>query len=378
MLKSPVLVSTPTALAGLLPHLLASPRISVDTESNSFFAYHERLCLLQISTEEADYIIDPFAVADLSPLGEVFANPGIEKIFHAAQEDVRLLKKTFPVVVENIFDTMIAARTVGWKQVGLASCLENHFHVVLNKKLQRSDWGRRPLKPDQLEYAAKDTHYLSRLRDLLHHELVRMGRLEEAIEQFALMADYDAPLREFEPEAYRRLKGARELDPRRLAILRELYLYREERARTINRPVFMVLPDQLLVRLAQHPPQDAGHLRTMPGVTPFILGKHGYGILEAVARGRLAPPVGPAPHVARQMFTGKQMARYERLRAWRAGKAAERGVEPDVVLPNKAIKALALLETPDPEAVASVPGFGPQKMQLYGEEILDQLRPRKP
>ena len=141
----PIVVATPTELAGLMQHLLASPRLAVDTESNSFYAYHERMCVLQISTADTDYVIDPFPIGDISPLAEVFANPGIEKIFHAAQEDIRLLKRTLGCPVENIFDTMVAARIVGWKEVGLAACLKNHFNVILNKKLQRSDWGRRPL-----------------------------------------------------------------------------------------------------------------------------------------------------------------------------------------------------------------------------------------
>lgn len=373
----PILVSTPTELAGLMQHLLASPRLAVDTESNSFYAYHERLCVLQISTAHADYVIDTFPAGDLSPLAEVFANPGIEKIFHAAQEDIRLLKRTLGCPVENIFDTMVAARIAGWKEVGLAACLKNHFHVILNKKLQRSDWGRRPLSREQIEYAAKDTHWLVRLRELLHQELLRLGRLEEALEQFNHIAQVETPRKEFDPEAFRKLKGARELDPRGLAVLRELFLYREERARAINRPVFMVLPDLLLIRLGKIHPQDHAHLKSIPGVTPFILDRHGRGILEAVARGKLAEPVGPPESKAQRLFDGRQTARYERLRAWRIKKAAERGVESDVILSNTALKELALLDGSEPAQLEGVPGLGPHKRSLYGAELLDVLKHKK-
>jgi len=373
----PIVVATPTELAGLMQHLLASPRLAVDTESNSFYAYHERLCVLQISTADADYVIDPFPIGDISPLAEVFANPGIEKIFHAAQEDIRLLKRTLGCPVENIFDTMVAARIVGWKEVGLAACLKNHFNVILNKKLQRSDWGRRPLTAEQIEYAAKDTHWLVRLRENLHQELLRTGRLEEAIEQFHHISQVETPKKEFDPEAFRKLKGARELDPRGLAVLRELFLYREERARSINRPVFMVLPDLLLVRLAQTHPADHAHLKTLSGVTSFVLDRHGRGILEAVARGKLAPPVGPQERRPQRMFDGRQMARYERLRAWRMSKAAERGVESDIILSNQAMKELALLDGSDLAALDDVTGLGPHKRALYGDELLNVLQQNK-
>ena len=373
----PIVVSTPVELAGLMQHLLAAPRLAVDTESNSFYAYHERLCVLQISTPDADYVIDPLPIDDLSPLAEVFANPGIEKIFHAAQEDIRLIKKTLACPVENIFDTMVAARIAGWKEVGLAACLKNHFHVILNKKLQRSDWGRRPLSSEQIQYAAKDTHYLVRLREHLHQELLRLGRLEEAIEQFSHISQVELVKKEFDPESFRKLKGARELDPRGLAVLRELFLYREERARAINRPVFMVLPDLLLVRLAQTHPPDHAHLKSTPGVTGFILDRHGRGILEAVARGKLAPPVGPQERKPQRMFDARQMSRYERLRAWRQNKAAQRGVESDVILSNQAMKELALLDGTDPAALDDITGLGPHKRSLYGEELLELLRLKK-
>jgi ribonuclease D len=273
---------------------------------------------------------------------------------------------------------MVSARIAGKKEIGLASLLQKHLHVTLDKKLQRSDWGRRPLSSAQYEYAAKDTHYLIRLREILHHELVRMGRLEEALEQFELLGDYEVPDKPFDPEAYRRFKGARELDPQRLAVLRELTLYREDRARAINRPVFMVLPELLLVRLAQSAPADHDQLKRVTGVTSFILSRHGKGILDAVARGREAAPVSALAPQPRQVWTGKQMARYERLRAWRAAKAAERGVDPDVVVPNKALKAMSLIDEASAEVVGAVDGMSPHKMSLYWPDLEAILRSKSP
>src|SRR5262249_28533240 len=155
MTTPPTLVATPTALVGLLPHLLAAPRVAVDTESNSFYAYHERLCLLQLSIPEGDFLVDTLSIEDLSPLAQLFESAEIDKIFHAAEQDIRLIKSAIKCRVFNIFDTMASARIVGWKEIGYAPILAKHFHVQLDKKMQRSNWGRRPLSPEQIDYAAK-------------------------------------------------------------------------------------------------------------------------------------------------------------------------------------------------------------------------------
>ncbi|MEP0761582.1 MAG: ribonuclease D, partial [Chloroflexota bacterium] len=138
--------------------LRASPLIAVDTESNSLFAYTERVCLVQLSTRERDLIVDPLAVDDMSPLGDLLAEPAIEVIFHAAEYDIISLKRDFGFSFANLFDTMMAARVCGWDKTGLGNILEEQFGVTVDKKYQRADWSRRPLPPDHLRYAQMDTH----------------------------------------------------------------------------------------------------------------------------------------------------------------------------------------------------------------------------
>ncbi len=187
-LPPPVLVADEDSLGRLVRDLAPYPVVAVDTESNSLHAYRERVCLIQFSTPAADYIVDPIKLPDLAPLAPFFANPDQQKVFHAAEYDLICLRRDYRFEFTNIFDTMSAARTLGWPQVGLAAILDTHFGVTLNKKYQRADWKRRPLTPEQLDYARLDTHYLVALRDRQLQALTESGRWQEAHEEFERLA----------------------------------------------------------------------------------------------------------------------------------------------------------------------------------------------
>src|SRR3989338_7284646 len=183
-LPPPVLVADAASLRTLVAELQTEPVVAVDTESNSLHAYRERVCLLQFSSCTRDYIVDPLQLRDLSPLGGLFADPRQQKVFHAAEYDLLCLKRDYQFEINEVFDTMLAARILAWPQVGLAPILETRFGVQVDKKHQRADWGRRPLTAAQLDYARIDTHFLIPLRDMLLTELTALGRLEEAREDF--------------------------------------------------------------------------------------------------------------------------------------------------------------------------------------------------
>ena len=187
-LPPPILVADEDSLGRLVRALASCPVVAVDTESNSLHAYRERVCLIQFSTPAADYIVDPIRLPDLSPLAPFFANPDQQKVFHAAEYDLICLRRDYQFEFTNIFDTMSAARTLGWPQVGLAAILDTHFGVKMNKKYQRADWKRRPLTPEQLDYARLDTHYLVALRDRQLQALTESGRWPEAHEEFERLA----------------------------------------------------------------------------------------------------------------------------------------------------------------------------------------------
>jgi len=283
----PTLVADAGALAALVEGLRAEAVIAVDTESNSFHVYRERICLLQISTRGADFIVDPFAV-DVAPLGRVLCD-GRETVFHGADYDVRCLKREYGWALPRLFDTMAAARRLGRAGLGLSALVESHFGVRLSKANQRSDWGRRPLTREQIAYAALDTHFLLPLHDLLAGELSERGALDEARREFDRIAAAEPRDRVFDVEAWRRLKGARELDLAGRRVLAGLWVAREEQARAADRPPFKVLAEATMVDVARRRPRTAAELERVPGVTPSVMRRLGDAILAAIAA---APDAG--------------------------------------------------------------------------------------
>lgn len=279
----PLLVADPGSLERLEAVLRAQPITALDTESNSFHVYRERVCLLQVSTTTEDYVVDPLAV-DVRSLGSVLCD-GREMVLHDADYDVRCLRREYGWRFPRLFDTMAAARRLGHAGLGLSAVVEAHFGVKLSKAFQRSDWGHRPLTPEQLAYAALDTHYLLPLHARLAAELASRGSLEPARQEFEHIAAVEPRERVFDPEGYRRMKGARELDAAGFRILRALYLAREDRARASDRPPFKVLGDHTMLELARLRPGSAAALREVHGVTPSVMRKMGEAILEAVRAG---------------------------------------------------------------------------------------------
>ena len=287
-----VLVADPDVLAHLVAALAVAPVVAVDTESNSLHAYRERVCLIQISTSDADYIVDPIALPDLSALGPVMANPRQQKILHAAENDLVGLRRDFQFSFANIFDTMTAARTLGWPQVGLAPILNTHFGVTMNKKYQRADWKRRPLTPEQLEYARLDTHHLVALRDKQFDELTAAGRWPEAQEEFERLARGrdDQDIVSTPRPTFWRVKGAHDLSPQQAALLDALFTYREREADRLDRPPFKVLTEAILLELARRAPRHTEELRRVPGMTSDQTRRHTPALLRAIEQGLQAPP----------------------------------------------------------------------------------------
>jgi len=277
----PTLVADAAALERLVERLARESLVALDTESNSFHAYFERVCLLQVSVPGEDFVVDPLAV-DVRPLGPLLA-AGREVVLHGADYDVRCLKRQYGWSLGRVFDTMVAARRLGSRELGLAALVHAHFGVRLSKEFQRADWGRRPLPQDQLRYAALDTHYLLPLHGSLAGELRARGLADLAARDFDRLAASEAHARVFDPEGWRRLRGARALDAASAAALRQLWLLREDRARTLDRPPFKVLGEDAMVEIARRRPATREALSRIPGVTPRVLERMGEAILEALA-----------------------------------------------------------------------------------------------
>lgn len=368
----PRLIDTPSALAELVDALGGEARIALDTESNAFHAYRPRVCLIQVAAGGREWAIDTLAVPDLGGLREILLDARVEKVLHAAEGDLLNLRRDFDAGVVNIFDTMLAARLLGYPKFGLADLLLQHFNVTLDKRFQRHDWGSRPLPAPALRYAAEDVRHLERLRAVLGRELAVRGREVEAAEVFERVTHVTPEERAFDPEAFWRIKAARDLGGQERAILRELYIFRDGRARAQDRPPVKVINDDALVALSKQAPADLPGLRRS-GLSPLQVDRYGHGLLQAIRRGRRAPapplprPTGPRPDP-------RILLRYDALRAWRKARAAERGIDPEMVVSNAALRALSRAAPRSAAEVAEIADLGPWKADAYAAGLLETLR----
>ncbi len=370
-LPPPVWVDTPQGLRALQKHLEAQPVIAVDTESNSLYAYREQVCLIQFSTPEQDFLLDPLALPDLSALAPLFASPRIEKIFHAAEYDLLCLHRDFHFTFENLFDTMWAARLLGYPRVGLGALLQRHFGVEPDKRYQRANWGRRPLPPDQLVYAQLDTHYLIPLRERLAQALQESDLWELAREDFARFCRLDDTVQTGKTgPCWQRIKNARKLTPQQAAILQELCRFRDSVARRQNRPLFKVLSDKALLHLAQTAPRSLYALRSAGGLSSKQVERYGRSLVRAIQRGMQAEPLY-APHTPRR--DDAYILLMDAMHVWRKQAAQRMGVESDVVLPRSIMMQIVSQAPRTPQELQSLMRDTPWRYRQFGEEILDVI-----
>lgn len=245
------LVDTPSQLKKAEKAIRTAGIISLDTEYDSFRYFRDKLCLIQAQTDEKTWLIDPLAGLDLSFLGEALNNPAVLKIFHAGDNDIRILKRDYAFAFRNIFDTHRAASLLGCRRLSLATLLEDYLGVILVKKMQRSRWDIRPLSEEQLDYAALDTAHLHSLYRRLDGELREKGMDKEAQPLFAGMTAVEWQPKTLDRMAHRRIPGYAMLTPEQKNRLRRLFRWRFEKAQEINRSLFMILPDQHLVGLSR-------------------------------------------------------------------------------------------------------------------------------
>jgi ribonuclease D len=354
--------------------------IAIDTESNSLYVYKEKLCLMQLSSEHSNVVVDTLAV-DLKPILPLFADPEIEKIFHSADSDIRVLKAALPCTFVNIFDVMVAAKYLGIIKCGLDSMVKEFFKLELNKKFQKADWGRRPLTKEMLDYASCDTVHLKKLRDLLGAELEKKGRLEEAAGQFAQICRIEPTPMRFDESGFLTLKGARQLNGRGLAVLRELYLAREVAAIKKNTPPFKVISEDLMLRLSVAPREGLHNLSIFKGVSGYVLANHGAWIREALQRGLKAPEY----HVPRREISREKRAyfesmkvRFKNLKLWRKEAAVRRNMLPEAIMSNDVLERLAMAQIKSLEDLQLIRGLGAEKASLYGAELLEFFRKHHP
>jgi len=375
-MAAPLWIRTPEELDALVVSLGRARTLSIDTEADGLHHHPVKLCLVQVADDRGrGHLVDPLALPTLEPLGPFFADAGVVKVLHAADNDLGYLKRLYGFSVANIFDTAIAARFLGVRSLSLDGLLRDFIGVDSGPSRQKDDWSKRPLSPAQETYALNDVLHLIPLRERLLEALRAKGRELWVEEECALIAAMPAPEKAADPDAYMKLKGAKDLDGRGLAVLRELHQARETLAVKADRPPFMILGNEVLVALAVLKPRDSNSILTVKGCTVNVVRRAGEAILAAVERGLAVPdaelPVrrpNPRPRVS-----GAVQRRSEALRAWRVEAARRVELDPGVVFPQRLIDRLAHEPPRDLEALARVEGVGRWRAELFGAELLRRL-----
>ncbi len=322
------MIDNDVKLAALLPKLNAAQWLALDTEADSLHAYPEKVCLIQISTTEGDDLVDPLAPINLDSLFEVFN--GRELIFHAADYDLRLLEKHHQFTPSAIFDTMLAARLLGERQFGLSALVENFLGVKLDKGSQKADWAQRPLTEKMEIYARNDTHYLKPLADKLKAALETKSRLAWHQESCArLIVECSRPA-DVDADFIWRIKGSSILSRPALAVLRELWQWREKEAIAYCRPPFFVLSHERMVDIADAAAAQQPFEQIMP---PKMSPRRREALLEAVKAG-LAIPASQHPEIIRHEFRRPSEAEFRRFREIEKRRnvhAHELGIDPTLI-----------------------------------------------
>ena len=368
-LPAPHYIDTQSSLKELCSLLKSESSIAVDTESDSLYSYHEKVCLIQFSTHTTDYLVDPLSGIEVSPLGDIFADPRIEKIFHAAEYDVICLRRDYSFEFANLFDTMQAARILGFSKLGLSSLLQEFFEVIVDKRFQKANWGKRPISPAMANYARLDTHYLIPLREQLASALEKANFTKIAQEDFLRIArssgtPNDKPL-------YASIRGYHKLTPQQLAILAELCAYRDHVAQRADLPPFKILSSTILLEASKAVPANYEELLELPGISEKLLRRHSKGLLEAVKKGESGTPI----HLEhRNKPSDIYISRLEKLKKWRVQLARKKSVESDIILPREIMEEIAKKNPSTESELKSVMQGTPERFQQYHDSIMKVIQ----
>jgi ribonuclease D len=348
--------------------------VAVDIEGDSMFHFQEKVCLIQMAANGHTAVIDTLAVPDLSELKPLFASPSICKVIHGADYDVRSLYRDFSIEIQNLFDTQLASMYVGWQETSLEAVVARCFDVELDKRFQKKDWSQRPLPGDMAAYAASDVAHLIPLAKALTEELDRRGRLDWVREECRLLSQVrptennDAPL-------FMKFKGAGRLQPRQLAALETLLQLRQAIARQKDRPLFKIIGNATLKKIAIALPSSLKQLKESRELSDKQFDMYGNAVMEALRNVHRIPedqlPCYPRQRSPR--LSSRVPPRVKRLRAWRDQKAVDLGLNPALVLSRALIKSVAVENPKEKTELNNIEGLHQWQLEAFGQEILEAL-----
>lgn len=361
-------IDTSAKLSALCQTLLREPIMGIDTESNSLYVYKEQVCLIQVSTSEHDYLIDPLSIKDMSPLGEVLASTTVEKVFHAAEYDIICLKRDFQYQINNIFDTMMAARILGRNNTGLGSILEEEFSIQADKRFQRANWGKRPISQEMLRYAQMDSHFLIEIRNRFKKELEKAGRTAIAAEDFMRLCNIQPPESpSYEQECWK-LASGQSYQNKQISVLMALCQYRDQLAKDRNVPLFKIFPNRFIQLLVENMPvsrEDCYSMGYSPmkKVEPYL-----QPILSIIAEARLNKANYHSQYNHRPEWDF--FKRLDAIRSWRKQKAAELMVMSDIILPKDVLLDITHKNPETMQQLGEIMKDTPWRYENFGEQIL--------
>jgi ribonuclease D len=367
------------ALAELAAALDEAEWVALDSESNSMFAYLERVCLLQLNVGGQLWLVDPLALAGpgarpqagaeaLAPLAAPLANPRLRVWIHGGEYDVACLKRDFSLTLRNLFDTQQAASFLGWQRTGYAAVVEEICGIKLAKDHAQYDWGCRPIDDEALRYALDDVVHLPEIGLELHRRIAAADIDEELEIANRSVAEAAAHESGFDPLRMWRLKGALELRRDRHAVLTALYAWRDQKGREANLPPGRLIANEPLVALAAHAPTEHAALRRVRLRAAFVR-EHGDELLEVVAKALQDPPEVPQ-RARRARPSASEAARAKALKDWRRREAERRELPMQVIMPPRALEWLV---THGCERIDECPELGPKRVARYRDELLQLL-----
>jgi ribonuclease D len=331
------MVTTSAALGELLAKLQSCTHIGLDTEFLRERTYRAELCLVQLSSSSDAACVDPLAVRDLAPLGEILTSSAVTKVMHASRQDVEVL---YPIagLVRPVFDTQIAAALTGLPaQIGYGELVRRLLGKELSKSHTRTDWSRRPLSPEQIEYALDDVRYLLPLMTILEEQLERSGRRTWLAEELFALED----ARNIAPDpadAWLRIKGLRSLDPARERLAQLLAEWRERRAIERNRPRGWILDDVALREMVMQVPRTMEALASIPEFPAGVLKHCGAELLDCVRSAAVPEP--PPPISVRGRPDPLKTALVKKLGGLNQTIAGELGLSPEVLATRRDLELL--------------------------------------
>ena len=368
-------LDTPDAVSRWMSSIGGSKLVAVDTEGASFHRFVDRIYLLQISTREKTAIVDPLPIGVPTEFGALIEDPSVEIVFHDADYDLRLLQQDYGWQIHNVFDTRVAAQLMGIRAFGLAALLERYFGLKLDKKHQRADWSMRPLTKDMLDYAALDTMYLPDLRDKLKAALEGAGRWSWAREEFTRLEGTRWE-KEDDGTAFMKMKGARDLNRRELAVLGEIVAWRNAVAREHDRATFRIIGNEPLFEIVKLLPRDKITLGAIKGMPRGILESRGDDLLAAIERG-LVVPDGDLPRFPRSARWDRDPGfdlRVNALKTVRDSVAEKLNLDTGVLCARDRMEAVARAKPQTLEDFDQIPELRRWQVEVLAPGFLEALK----